>query len=1101
MAQSALWLVPHATAARTLRQRLLTEAGALLAPNVFTFQQFAERVIASSSQPMQRLTAATRRQVLRQIVTALASARELRHFYPIVETDGFLEGVERFIVEFKRLEIWPEQFREACQSGSETLKDRDLQAIYVRYQEILNEHHLFDDEGIAWTARTLMCNESHGGFRGYQQIYVDGFTDFTRTQYEMLEALARRAETLAITLPLEGGARRELLYGKTRQTLDELCGRFPQANSLGPDGELFPSPSAPFTAALGSVAKDIFATEPRRDGAEVAARIEIIAASSDRSEYVEIARRIKQLLIQGDSAEGDPVEGNPVNGDPAQPTAVSPADIVLVVRGANVVLPIISEVFREYGIPFVHDQPLALADSPSLATLESIFQLAQRGILFDDLVALLRNGYFRPRWTDSAAQAPACERVVREFQIPQGAKPLLAQLDYWAGHESTSKHPRRRQEEARLQQESAAARDTLEPLLAMLDQWPDKTSLEQWATLALDAAEQLGVIDAIADDPRGADAVEREQDAWRRFRLALTRASVLEKQLNDELPQLSLDEFIVHLKDILQKEPLSRLRPEGPAVRLLTATAARTLQVPYVFFAGLSETSFPQNNPCSPWHKPSELAAFKKAGLPVPVRDDEAPAEMLLFYEVATRATRRLYLSFPAMDDAAQPLLPSPYLREIATLAGQTDSLHADGDDLNPVPKGRDYASKREFRRGALQAALESDATMLGHLAQSNHYAALRSNLMAGLTALEQRNRQAFGEFDGILNSEDAKQTLAGIYPPQTCWSPSQLEQYAKCPHQFYLDRVLGLEPLAELTLERDWGQRGRLFHDALAVFYSRLAADGATPDNAELQTRFLSAVEEVFAEQRAGSQLLAALCEVDRREITSWADRLLVQHRKYEKHKEWEKFDERPRPIHFELGFGLATEEAHADPDSDSVPFAVERDGETVFFAGRIDRIDIGRVEGEVVFNVIDYKTGGSTSPTPENVAAGLALQLPLYAMAAQQLLLKEGGAQPWQAGYWSLNTKTGYQPNKAIPFSEVSGEGVETRDSWKTLQESLLTTIVGQIRDIRGAKFPVFSQDDKCTSQCSYSTVCRINEVRTHNKLWQISLDSDQDDKEPTT
>src|SRR5439155_6067607 len=42
--------------------------------------------------------------------------------------------------------------------------------------------------------------------------------------------------------------------------------------------------------------------------------------------------------------------------------------------------------------------------------------------------------------------------------------------------------------------------------------------------------------------------------------------------------------------------------------------------------------------------------------------------EMLLFYRLLTRATTKLVLSFPAVDDRGQPLLPSSFLSAVLDL-------------------------------------------------------------------------------------------------------------------------------------------------------------------------------------------------------------------------------------------------------------------------------------------------------------------------------------------------------------------------------------------------------------------------------------------------
>ena len=50
-------------------------------------------------------------------------------------------------------------------------------------------------------------------------VILDGFTDFTRTQHEIIEILARRAETMFITLPLEQEPQRADLFAKPLKTL------------------------------------------------------------------------------------------------------------------------------------------------------------------------------------------------------------------------------------------------------------------------------------------------------------------------------------------------------------------------------------------------------------------------------------------------------------------------------------------------------------------------------------------------------------------------------------------------------------------------------------------------------------------------------------------------------------------------------------------------------------------------------------------------------------------------------------------------------------------------------------------------------------------
>ena len=49
----------------------------------------------------------------------------------------------------------------------------------------------------------------------------------------------------------------------------------------------------------------------------------------------------------------------------------------------------------------------------------------------------------------------------------------------------------------------------------------------------------------------------------------------------------------------------------------------------------------------------------------MPGTGDLLPGEMLLFYQLVTRATREVVLCYPAVDERGQPLLPSSFLTAV----------------------------------------------------------------------------------------------------------------------------------------------------------------------------------------------------------------------------------------------------------------------------------------------------------------------------------------------------------------------------------------------------------------------------------------------------
>ena len=137
--------------------------------------------------------------------------------------------------------------------------------------------------------------------------------------------------------------------------------------------------------------------------------------------------------------------------------------------------------------------------------------------------------------------------------------------------------------------------------------------------------------------------------------------------------------------------------------------------------------------------------------------------------------------------------------------------------------------------------------------------------------------------------------------------------------------------------------------------------------------------------------------------------------------------------PAYFEVSFGQATRSA--PPPSTAEPLQLEYRGEAIRLAGRIDRIDTGRVAGELVFNVLDYKTGEAVRFSVEAVQRGLALQLPLYAMAVVEVVFADRDCVPWQAGYWYL-ADNGFRPKQALRMYHAAAGSLEPEETWEAMR-----------------------------------------------------------------
>jgi ATP-dependent helicase/DNAse subunit B len=342
--------------------------------------------------------------------------------------------------------------------------------------------------------------------------------------------------------------------------------------------------------------------------------------------------------------------------------------------------------------------------------------------------------------------------------------------------------------------------------------------------------------------------------------------------------------------------------------------------------------------------------------------------------------------------------------------------------------------------------------------------------------------RDGFSSAEGLIASPAAVSQFNERFGPRHLWSPSQWEAYAGCPYRFFLEGVLRLEPLGDLVLETDFARRGGRLHDVLAEFHRQWPAvrekGCASPDDepAAFRAHLKSIIDRtIAAAPRTGID--AALLELDCRQIARWADDHFKHHNDYA--RQWPKIGGELAPAHFEFRFGPARPgDADNDSHSSDKPFELEINGETVLVTGRIDRIDVARIGERIVFNIIDYKSGRKPRLQEEHIASGEHLQLPIY-VAAAQAILYDGAAQPLAAGYWSM---TGGFDSKGV----LAHHHDDADDRWTRIRTIVEQRVGELIAGIRQGDFPVISRDDKCTSYCDFSTVCRITQIRSLGKTW---------------
>ena len=156
------------------------------------------------------------------------------------------------------------------------------------------------------------------------------------------------------------------------------------------------------------------------------------------------------------------------------------------------------------------------------------------------------------------------------------------------------------------------------------------------------------------------------------------------------------------------------------------------------------------------------------------------------------------------------------------------------------------------------------------------------------------------------------------------------------------------------------------------------------------------------------------------------------------------------------------------------------------VRISGRIDRVDVAELSDGVGFWIIDYKTGSSTHYTGAALAEYRRLQLTLYALAVEEVLLAGRSARPLGLAYWLVGEAG---PKIALPGRSAL-QWLEDGGRWRIVREQLRQWVATLVRHIRRGHFVLQPREEHCTQTCAFGQVCRITQSRGVGKEGMLAL-----------
>ncbi|MCS6850453.1 MAG: PD-(D/E)XK nuclease family protein [Gemmataceae bacterium] len=1035
-----LWIVPTPRAANAWRTELMLQAPVGATPSVATFQDLADSLVRVHRPEARPLPAAVGRVVLHDLLTEFSAAERLGRLTHRLGDRGFVEQLAKLIAELTSQGVSPGAFLAAA--GSDAA--RACAELYAEYRGRLERARRLDPESRLHQAAELLARGQICPFEQVRRVFVDGFSHFSPVELRLLISLRSLLEEIWIALPEEADSPRPELFASASRTREILT-------ALGATvaSRLAPNLDQGRPAGLRHLERQLFASLRRIVRSPDACGLELIQAPGMVGEVRMVARDIKEQLLAGAPAEG----------------------IIVAVPELRPYADVVREVFAEYGIPADIDGTEPLADNRAVGTLLRALRLPDEDWPFHATTALLRSNYFRPDWPETAGSATMpqqAEALLRLLGEVRGREAYLRAVAHWAAapppepgdDDSDTAH------QQRCHRLAVSCQPFLQRFFRLWENAPADAPLAEHVTWLRQFADALGLSRVAAEEARDAVAVAR---LWS----GLERWVETDAAIHGPTRPWPQARFRRALYVLAQGAGVART-PRGPGrVRILAADEAHHLEADHLYVLGLGEGSFPRLPATPPLLDAHEQAALRASDIPLAGPGDRRADELLLFYRLLTRPRRRLVLSYPAVDPSGQMLLPSSFLEAVCDCftAGAIPSRQR--KMLIEWHEGDAVLGPAEAR---VLAARHGATTLLGGDVAA-HLADAAEMIRCRFTALEHT------VFDGWLRQPEVVAAIGEAFGPTRPLSPTALDDYIACPFRFFARHVLRLLPLDEPEEGIDAAHRGSAFHRALARLHRRLQQaniERPTPEVAQqLHAELARAVEEYA--RRAASDASRTLWQLEGQRLQRLAGR-------YEKQwsyflEPWQRQRSSPQPRLFEAAFGITPGEASFGP-------LIIREGDVaVRIAGRIDRIDVTPLRDGLGYWVIDYKTGRASNYSAGRVASLEQLQLPLYALAVEEVLLAGQRARPLGLTYWLVLAEG---PKAMLPGHRHKTAWLTDPEAWARYRQQLRAWVIDLVQRIRRGEFPLHPRYEHCTSVCPYSWICRIAQSRSavERKDWSLPL-----------
>ena len=912
----------------TAEKKLLETLGnrAVLNAEVLTFNRMAYRVASEVGGTAKVELSSSGKAML--IYNILETKKSKLKF--LGKSEENIDLIIEQITEFKKHGVSVDdlnKIKEETDNDYLKLKLQDMLQVYTDFEKVIENKYIDENDNLTRLANQL----NDVSIFDNTLIYIDEFVGFTKQEYEIIKQLSYKAQDVTVAICSdsieEAIAPENDVFYSNKLTISRLLDLMKEAKITIDEPIFLKEPYRFKNNELKHLEKNLYSV-PYKKYENTPENIELFLANNQYSEIENIAINIVKLV---------------------QKKGYRYKDISVITKNLDVYSNLVKVIFNKYQIPVFIDEKNDLNQNIIVKYLLSILEIFARNWSYESVFNYVKTGFLDISKQEIFALENYCQKW--------GIKNSKWYKQEWNFKDEDDEN------KAKIQRFRELRKIIVNPLLEF------KEDLKGTNEVKLITTKLYNFLIKNEIDKKFEEKIEElKQLGQTEFATQYETSWKIIMGVLDEIvlvfgnEKVSFDKYMQILKTGLASSDLGKIPGTQDQVIIGDVDRSRSHKVKAIFIIGLNDGMFPTVHKNEGFFNDNDRQYLKENGVELARNTVESLYEdNFNIYKAFTTAEEKLFLSYSSSDSEGKTLRGSilvskikkifPMLEEHSDIIEKTSEILIENTTfdelLNKLGEYRDTGE------------IEDEWVEVYNYYKNNPM--WKYKLEKAMEALSYTNKP------DKINEKNIQK----MYGDTLHTSVSRLEQYQACHFAYYLKYGLQLSEKDNFKINPI--DTGTFMHDVIDDFFNKIREKSFNIKELS-EEEINEIVEEIIDEKLNLNKNFIVSSSPKYKSLSTRLKRVVLKSMKYiVESLKYSKFEVLGNEVEFKEG-------------KEYSPITIELEsGQKVEITGKIDRIDIAKLDNDKYVRIIDYKSSAKNIDLNQ-VYAGLQLQLITYLDAVCQ-------------------------------------------------------------------------------------------------------------------